>query len=55
MAAEQKGHLCFVLGLDHCKPIPCNENRVFPVKFSHREILVMKTGVTAIETRGSLL
>ena len=20
----------------HCKPIPCNENRVFPVKFSHR-------------------
>ena len=21
----------------HCKPIPCNENRVFPVKFSHKE------------------
>ena len=29
----------------HCKPIPCNKNRVFPVKFSHREIPVMKTGV----------
>ena len=34
----------------HCKPIPCNENRVFPAKFSHREILVMKTGVPAIRT-----
>jgi hypothetical protein len=34
----------------HCKPIPCNENRVFPVKFSHREIPVMKTGVPAIRT-----
>ena len=32
----------------HCKPIPCNENRVFPVKFSHREIPVMKTGVPAM-------
>jgi hypothetical protein len=32
----------------HCKPIPCNENRVYPVKFSHREILVMKTGVPAM-------
>ena len=34
----------------HCKPIPCNENRVFPVKFSHREIPVMKTGVPAMRT-----
>ena len=34
----------------HCKPIPCNENRVFPVKFSHREIPVMKTGVPAMGT-----
>ena len=33
-----------------CKPIPCNENRVFPVKFSHREIPVMKTGVPAMRT-----
>ena len=31
-------------------PIPCNENRDFPVKFSHREIPVMKTGVTAMRT-----
>ena len=29
---------------------PCNENRVFPVKFSHREIPVMKTGVPAMRT-----
>jgi hypothetical protein len=36
--------------LMHCKPIPCNENRVFPVKFSHREIPVMKTGVPAMRT-----
>ena len=34
----------------HCKPIPCNENRVFPVKFTHREIPVLKTGVPAIST-----
>ena len=34
----------------HCKPIPCNENRVFPVKFSHREIPVRKTGVPAMRT-----
>ena len=34
----------------HCKPIPCNENRVFPAKFSHREIPVMKTGVPAMRT-----
>ena len=34
----------------HGKPIPCNENRVFPVKFSHREIPVMKTGVPAMRT-----
>ena len=34
----------------HCKPIPCNENRVFPVKFSHREIPGMKTGVPAMRT-----
>ena len=34
----------------HCKPIPCNENRVFPVKFSHREIPVMITGVPAMRT-----
>ena len=34
----------------HCKPIPCNENRVFPVKFSHREIPVMNTGVPAMRT-----
>ena len=34
----------------HCKPIPCNENRVFPVKFFHREIPVMKTGVPAMRT-----
>ena len=34
----------------HCKPIPCNENRVLPVKFSHREIPVMKTGVPAMRT-----
>jgi hypothetical protein len=34
----------------HCKPIPCNENRVVPVKFSHREIPVMKTGVPAMRT-----
>ena len=39
----------FVL-LVHCKPIPCNENRVFPAKFSHREIPVMKTGVPAMRT-----
>ena len=32
----------------HCKP--CNENRVFPVKFSHREIPVMKRGVPAMRT-----
>ena len=34
----------------HCKPIPCNENRVFPVKFSHREIPVMIAGVPAMRT-----
>jgi hypothetical protein len=34
----------------HCKPIPCYENRGFPVKFSHREIPVMKTGVPAMRT-----
>ena len=34
----------------HCKPISCNENRVFPVKFSHREIPAMKTGVPAMRT-----
>ena len=28
----------------------CNENRVLPVKFSHREIPVMKTGVPAMRT-----
>ena len=38
-------------GWIHCKPIPCNENRVFPVKFSHREIPVMKTGDPAMRTR----
>ena len=36
--------------LTHCKPIPCDENRVFPVKFSHREIPVMKTVVPAMRT-----
>ena len=34
----------------HCKPIPCNENRVSPLKFSHREIPVMKRGVSAMRT-----
>ena len=34
----------------HCKPVPCNENRGFPVKFSHREIPVIKTGVPAMRT-----
>jgi len=33
----------------HCKPIPCNENRVLPVKFSHREIPVLKTRVPECE------
>ena len=42
-------HLYFTV-VFHCKPIPCNENRVFPVKFSHREIPVMKTGVPAMRT-----
>ena len=36
----------------HCKPIPCNEKRVLPVKSSHREIPVMKTGVPAMKTGG---
>ena len=34
----------------HCKPLPCNENKVSPVKFSHREIPVMKTGVPVMRT-----
>ena len=38
----------------HCKPIPCNENRVFPVKFSHREIPVIKTGFPVMKTGFSL-
>ena len=37
-----------IQGFIHCKPIPCNENRVSPVKFSHREIPVTKTGVPAM-------
>ena len=40
------GHLISL----HCKPIPCNENRVLPVKFSHREIPVVKTGVPTMRT-----
>jgi hypothetical protein len=38
------------LKLSHCKPIPCNENRGFTVKFSHREIPVIKTGVPEMRT-----
>ena len=34
----------------YTEPIPCNENRVFHVKFSPREIPVMKTGVPAMRT-----
>ena len=30
--------------------VPCNENRVFPVKFSHRKIPVITTGVPAMRT-----
>jgi hypothetical protein len=40
--------LCLNLCL-HCKPIPCNENRGFPVKFSHREIPVKKQGSLQLE------
>ena len=55
--ALPESYLCFAGSsyfqynfLIHCKPIPCNKNRVFPVKFSHREIPVMKTGVPAMRT-----
>ena len=43
-----ESHFTFYEFREHCKPIPCNENRVFLVKFSHREIGVMKTGVPAM-------
>ena len=47
--ALPESYLCFAGSsyfqynfLIHCKPIPCNKNRVFPVKFSHGEIPVIK-------------
>jgi hypothetical protein len=42
----------------HCKLIPCNENRVFPVKFfsqgnpcNENKVSAMKKGVPCHETR----
>ena len=39
-----------LIGQVHCNPVQ-GQYRVFPVKFSHKEIPVMKTGVPAIRTR----
>ena len=49
-ASRQLQNARSILNILHCKPIPCNKNRVSPVKFSHREIPVMKTGVPAMRT-----